>query len=168
MPRRISLEPHLSGAELYKKYLSSKKTCERDRYQVLWLLSQGKTTSQIAEVTRFHARGVRALVQRYNKGGPEAMLDRRSQGSGAPSRLNPAQLKALEAALEQDPVEGGRWNSIKVAAWIERETGVATKKQLGWVYLKRLDYALRIPRRRHKKGDLEAKDDFKKKTSPGS
>ncbi len=162
MSRRVKLEPHLSEAELESRYKASERATERDRYQVLWLLSRGKTTAEIAEVTRFHVRGVRTLVARYNEGGPDAMLDRRRHNRSA-TRLTDDQLKDLELALGNVPPGGGLWDSVKVAAWIEQKTGKPALPQLGWDYLKRLEYALRVPRRRHKKGDVEEQNEFKKK-----
>jgi len=163
MPRRISVEPHLSEQELFKRYKSLDSNTERDRYHILWLVSRGKTSEEVADVTGANVRGVRTLVRRYNKGGPDAMIDRRRH-NGSKKRLTDEQIKELEEALGEDPPEGGLWNSVKVAAWIEHKTGVRTLPQLGWDYLKRLEYALRVPRRRHKKGDPAKADDFKKKS----
>ena len=122
MPRRVKLEPHLSGDELYKQYTNSKRATERDRYHALWLLSTGKTTREVSEITRFHIRGVRELVKRYNAGGPDSMLDKR-RNNGSKRRLSAEQCKELESALGQPHPDGGLWNGPKVAAWIENKTG---------------------------------------------
>lgn len=162
MPRRVKLKPHLTGDELYERYIKSKRATERDRYHALWLLSTGKTTRDVSQVTRFGVRGVRNLAKRYNDGGPDSMLDRRRNNTSE-KRLNPEQCKELEQALNKPPPDGGLWSGPKVAAWIQEKTGKATLPQLGWDYLNHLDFALRVPRRRHKKGDPEQADEFKKK-----
>lgn len=166
MPKLLSLEPHATQEQLYKLYLDSQRPCERDRYHAIWLFSCGKRTAEVADVTRFSARGLRVLVRRYNAGGLQAMEDKRRHTPGAKSVLSSQQCQRLKQALAGPPPDGGLWDSLKVAAWIQSETGYPANKQLGWDYLKRLDYVLRVPRRRHRKGDPELQEQFKKKTCP--
>jgi hypothetical protein len=44
MPKRLTIEPHLSIKELENRYRAAKNPVERSHYQIVWLLAQGKTT----------------------------------------------------------------------------------------------------------------------------
>ena len=48
--------------------------------------------------------------------------------------------------------------------WIEDKSGkkIASKKQRGWEYLKRLGQSPKVPRPHHKKADLHEREAFKK------
>lgn len=37
MPKRVSIEDHLSVAELEKRYRQAKEPIERSHYQIIWL-----------------------------------------------------------------------------------------------------------------------------------
>jgi hypothetical protein len=50
MPKRISIEPHLSLDELYRRYRQA-TTVERSHYQIVWRLASGSSTGEVAEVT---------------------------------------------------------------------------------------------------------------------
>ncbi len=51
MPKTIKLEPHLGSKELEDRYRKARDPVERSHYQILWLISEGKTTTQVMEVT---------------------------------------------------------------------------------------------------------------------
>ena len=51
MPKRIKITPHLSTDELEKRYRQATNAIERSRYQIIWLLAQGRSTKEVAEVT---------------------------------------------------------------------------------------------------------------------
>jgi len=53
MPKKIKLEPHLSSEELEELYRGARDPILRSHYQIVWLISQGKTTSQVMEVTGY-------------------------------------------------------------------------------------------------------------------
>ena len=44
MPRRLSIQEHLSVDELERNYRATYDPIERTRYQIIWLLAKGKTT----------------------------------------------------------------------------------------------------------------------------
>ncbi len=48
MPKRISIEPHLSIEELEQRYRQGKDPIERSHYQIIWLLAQGRTSEEVA------------------------------------------------------------------------------------------------------------------------
>lgn len=68
MNKRISLKAHLSGEQIETRYRKAKDAVERSHWQIIWLLAQGKTAQQIAEVTGYSYDWIRCIVHRYNQG----------------------------------------------------------------------------------------------------
>jgi transposase len=166
MPKTIKLEPYLGSKELENRYREAKDPVARSHYQILWLVSQGKTTTQVMEVTGYSRGWIQQLARRYNADGPDALGDRRHQNPGAKERalLDPDQQRELAEALRKPPPDGGMWNSRKVGEWIEAKTGkaVSNKKQRGWEYLRRLGHSPKAPRPHHQKADEREQEAFKK------
>src|SRR5215204_5186860 len=91
MPKTIKIVPYLDSEELEDRYRKAHDPVERSHYQILWLISEGKTTTQVMEVTGYSRGWIQQLTRRYNADGPEALGDRRHrkpgrQGSGAAHR----------------------------------------------------------------------------------
>ena len=166
MPKTIKLEPHLDKKELEHRYRKAKDPVLRSHYQILWLISEGKSTSQVMEVTGYSRGWIQQLARRYNASGPLALGDRRHQNPGAKERalLSADQQEELREALLKPPPEGGMWNSPKVGEWIERKTGkvLSQKRQRGWEYMRKLGNTPKVPRPRHKKADIHEQEAFKK------
>jgi transposase len=166
MPKTIKIVPHLSSKELENRYRKAHDPVLRSHYQILWLISQGKTTTQVMEVTGYSRGWIQQLARRYNAGGPEALGDRRHRNPGARDRalLDQDQQQELAEALRKPPEDGGMWNSRKVGEWIEAKTGqaVSNKKQRGWEYLRKLGNSPKVPRPHHAKADKREQEAFKK------
>jgi transposase len=166
MPKKIKLEPHLSSEELENRYRKAKDPVLRSHYQIVWLISEGKSTTQVMEVTGYSRGWIQQLARRYNERGPEALGDRRHQNPGAKHRalLDSDQQRDLAEALKKPPEDGGMWNSRKVGEWIEDKTAkkVASKKHRGWEYLKKLGNSPKVPRPHHKKANKHEQEAFKK------
>jgi hypothetical protein len=92
---------------------------ERD-FPLLWLMKEGHTPDEIALMLGSTARWVRTMVQRWNRAGEQALLDRRRTLPGARPLLSIEQQKQLDHALDQPPADGGLWSGPKVAAWMPR------------------------------------------------
>jgi transposase len=166
MPKTIKLEPHLGSEELENRYRKARDPVLRSHYQIVWLISEGKTTRQVMEATGYSGGCIQQLARRYNAGGPEALGDRRHRNPGAKERalLDPDQQRELAEALRKPPEDGGMWSSRKVGEWIEAKTGkaVSNKKQRGWEYLRKLGNTPKAPRPHHAKADKSEQEAFKK------
>ena len=141
---------HLSLRQLEARYRASHHAMEARRLQAIWLLAQGRTVLEAAEVLAFVPRWVEQLAARYNASGPEALGDRRRRNGRPASLLTPELLAALARRLKKPPEDGGLWSGPKVAAWMARHLGLAAvHPQRGWEALKRLEWSLQAPRPRH-------------------
>src|SRR5215208_3322477 len=86
MPKRLELLPHASTEELERRYRKAKDPVERSHRQIVWLLSEGRTTEEVCEVTGYSPGWVRRIAHRYNERGVEGLGDRRHQNPGARGR----------------------------------------------------------------------------------
>ena len=160
MARRTRLEPHLTQDELKQRYLKTEDLSERRHFHVLWLISQGETQARTANVVGISDRWVQEIVKRYNAGGAEAMRDRRHDHPGVARTLNADGERALQAALQGRPADGGFWTSKKTAAWIRDYTGRPACSVTGWRTLHRLGQTPQRPRPRDKRADPQAQEAF--------
>src|SRR5437879_3111135 len=92
MARKLKLEAHLKSDELEKRYRDAKDSVERSQWQIVWLLSIGKSSAEVSEVTGYCVDWIRKIVRRYNHDGVQAIGDQRHH--------NPGQARLLSA--EQD------------------------------------------------------------------
>jgi transposase len=141
---------HLPVEELEVRYRAARDVTEARHLQAIWLLAQGRTVLEVAEVLAFVPRWVEQLAQRYNTSGPEALGDRRRRNGRTASLLTPGVLAALAERLKEPPEDGGLWSGPKVAAWMARHLGLAAvHPQRGWEALQRLERSVQAPRPRH-------------------
>jgi transposase len=135
---------------LEARYRASHDATEARHLQAIWLLAQGRTVLEVAEVLAFVPRWVEQLAARYNASGPEALGDQRRRNGRAASLLTEAVLAALAERLEEPPEDGGVWSGPEVAAWMARHLSLAkVHPQRGWEALQRLGWSLQAPRPRH-------------------
>src|SRR3712207_6661081 len=53
MPKRLHLEAHLSSPELERYYRKARDPVERTHLHIIWLLSRGRRTREVAEATGY-------------------------------------------------------------------------------------------------------------------
>jgi transposase len=141
---------HLPVTELEARYRAARDVTEARHYQAIWLLAQGRTVLEVAEVLAFVPRWVEELAARYNASGPEALGDRRRHNGRAASLLTEAVLSALAKRVRTPPEDGGVWSGPKVAVWMARRLGLAkVHPQRGWEALQRIGWSAQTPRPRH-------------------
>lgn len=173
MPKRLELSPHASTEELEHRYRKAKDPVERSHRQIVWLLSEGRTTEEVCRVTGYSPGWVRQIARRYNERGVEGLGDRRHANPGARERAlldEEGQEELREALLEGSPPGGGMWSGPKVARWIEQKTGMErVHAQRGWEYLKKVRMSPQVPRPSNAQGaDSDEREAFKKTFPSGS
>src|SRR5918992_2429554 len=101
---------HLSVEELEARYRAAQDATEARHLQAIWLLAQGRTVLEVAEVLAFVPRWVEQLAARYNASGPEALGDQRRRNGKAASLLTAAVLAAFAERGPAPPGGGGVWS----------------------------------------------------------
>ena len=168
MPKRIELSPHATTEELEHRYKKAKDPVERSHFQIVWLLSEGKGTEEVSEVSGYSPGWVRKIARRYNEQGVQGLGDRRHHNPGAKERalLDEAGEEELREALQEPPptwVGGGMWSGPKVALWIAHRNGVEkVHAQRGFEYLRRARYSPQVPRPSNARAEDSEKEAFKK------
>jgi transposase len=152
--------------ELEQRYRRARDPVARSQWQIVWLLSSGLATAEVARVTRYSAGWVREVAKRYREEGPAGIGDRRHGNPGAAPLLDAAQQAQLRAALAGPAPDGGLWTCRSVAAWISQRRGRPVSMQRGWEWMRRLGFTPQRPRPRATRADPAAQAVFKKGGSP--
>lgn len=168
MPRPLRVVPHQSVDALEAHYRQAHDPVTRSQSQMVWLLAQGRTSAEVAEVTGYGRAWVREVLRRYNAGGLDALGDRRHQNPGNEPMLDDALCEALSEALKGPAPDGGLWDGAKARRWISEQLGRPVGKVQGWRWLRRLGWTPQSPRPHHARGDRAAQEAFKKTSPPAS
>jgi transposase len=167
MARRIHLRPYLSVDELEHRYRAAKEPNERTWWQILWLLAQGRTATELSAVIGYRAYWIGQIAKRYNEQGPDGMRNRRHTTSYRPAPILSADLQEeLRAAFSQAAAQNQRWTGTDVAAWMSQRLGRPVSYSLGWSYLVKLKHSQQRPRPQHALADPEEQETFKKSSDP--
>ncbi|VEP14477.1 conserved hypothetical protein [Hyella patelloides LEGE 07179] len=166
MPKKAYLASHLNTLELKKRYQQSKNPIESRRWHLLWKIAQGWTIKNSAIAVGLSYGYAQRIVRNYNQYGVIGVKikprGKEKHSGGKAALLSSEQFQKLTHALESKPSDGGIWTGVKVARWIEKETGKERVwNQRGWDYLKKCSYSWQRPRRKHSKGNLIEQNLFK-------
>ena len=166
MPKKAYLASHLNTHELKKRYQQGKNPVESRRWHLLWKIAQGWTIKNSAVAVGISYGYAQRIVSDYNRNGVAGIRVKsrkeKKHTGGKVALLSKEQFHKLVQALESKPIDGGIWTGVKVARWIEEETGrKRVWNQRGWDYLKKCSYSWQRPRRKHSKGDLIEQNLFK-------
>jgi transposase len=163
MGRHIHLQPHLSIDELEHRYRTAKEPNERTWWQILWLLVQGRTATELSAVIGYRAYWIGQIAKRYNEQGPEGMRNRRHTTSYRPAPvLSPEQQEELRATFSEAAARNEHWTGTDVATWMSQRLGHPISYGLGWSYLVKLKHSQQRPRPQHALADPEEQQAFKK------
>ena len=170
MPKRIELKPHLTTAELYRRYRQCREPQEKARWRALHLISQGTRAAEAARRVGRTSGWVTQLTQRYNARGAQAVATRRDAVKPGPKpSLKAEAASELDAALRATAPDGGLWTAPKVARWIAERTGQSVHETTAWRAMRRLGFTLQVPRPRHRRAaSAEEQAAFKKSSATRS
>lgn len=170
MPKRIELKPHLTTAELYRRYRQCREPQEKARWRALHLISQGTRAADAARRVGRTSGWVTQLTQRYNERGAEAVAAKRGAVKPGPKpSLHAQAADELDAALRAPAPDGGLWTAPKVASWIAERTGQHVHETTAWRAMRRLGFTLQVPRPRHRRAaSAEEQAAFKKSSATRS
>lgn len=167
MPQPITLKPHLSTEELYRRYRACRHAQEKVRWRALYLISHGEQANRAAHRVGRTSGWITQLARRYNERGAEVVPNQKGDVScGTKPHLDTKAALALDLALRSTAPDGGLWTAPKVAAWIAERTGQTVHQSTAWRYMRRLGFTLQVPRPRHRRrATLEEQADFKKSSA---
>ena len=162
MAKRVEVKTEETAEALHERYRKAQNPVERTHWHILWLLKEGKSPQEVADLLGYSAAWVRAIVRRWHTAGAQGIKDHRRELPGAKPLLCPEPQAELAQALQQPPVEGGLWSGPKVALWMQAKVGRPVAGRRGWDYVQRLGYSTRVPRPQHAKADEAEQEAFKK------
>ena len=145
-----TIKPHLGTVELEGRYETAGDPIAKSHFHALWLLSSGYDVDEVAEILSFSSRWVKALIKRYNEGGPDRLGDQRVNNGTSPTILTREALAGLLERIKAPPDDGGLWSGPKVARWLAKFHSLkSVHDQRGWDALIAIEYSIQQPRPRH-------------------
>ena len=131
---------------------------EQRRLEAARLFAGGATQAAVARTLGVSAQAACVCSRRWRQGGVPAL--RGAGRAGRRPRLSPAELEAVDQALRKGPEVFGfdtdLWTLARIAAVIERLTGVRFHPGHVWYLLRGLGWSLQRPARRATERDEAA------------
>lgn len=103
---------HLSVEELEARYETASETIAKSHFHAIWLLALGHLVPQVAKLLSFSTRWVKALVARYNAGGPSLRRPARRKRDRETILMSQA-LSAPKQRIKTPPDDGGLWTGAE-------------------------------------------------------
>lgn len=144
------------------------ETLRKRRLEAARLFSEGARQADVARRLRVSRVSAMRWYQVWRKSGRSGLGEARPLGR--PSRLSPAQLKGIVAALLKGPRAQGYttelWTLPRVAVVVERVSGVRYHPGHVWRVLRGLGWSLQRPTLRARERDEEAIARWKRQDWP--
>ena len=132
------------------------------------MVAHGLSCPDVGRLLGDAPRTVEYWVKRFERDGLAGLSD--GERSGRPSRLSPAQLQRVEAALRRSPADYGLsttlWDGKTLSAFLEQKVGVTIGTRQCQRLFRRLGFRLRKPRPELAHADPELQLTHKK--TPGA
>ena len=126
MPAAVSLRKDFSAGDLRRLAKRTKDNNQGRRLLSLAAVLEGMSRADAARIGGMDRQTLRDWVHRFNKSGPEGLLD--SWWSGPAPRLSPDQKAALVSIVEAGPDPAGdgvvRWRRADLKRVIQERFGV--------------------------------------------
>lgn len=157
--------PEFSKAELTKLYQKEKNAKAKLRLLATILRKEGKSLDFISESVQTPKTTVHDWLKRLESEGLDGLID--NSRPGRPSWLSQEQKEELEKMLSGSPEEQGIpfkiWTTSLVQYIIHELFNVTYKPRNVQKLVKKLGFAIKVPRSRNKKASTKAQEEFKKK-----
>ena len=141
---------------------------ERRRMEAARLLREGLSQSEVARELGVHRQSVSRWARELEQSGVRGL--RQAKRTGRPPKLNPAQLRDLERALQRGPeafgFASGLWTASRVRAVIEYRTGVRYHEDHVWRILRKLNWSCQRPSGKALERDEQAIRQWQRVTWP--
>jgi transposase len=164
MPSAVTLRTEFSASELRRLAKVSKDANQSRRLLSLAAVRDGMNRADAARIGGMDRQTLRDWVHRFNKAGPDGLLD--AWASGPTPRLSPGQKAELAAIVEAGPdrqIDGVvRWRRIDLQRVIRERFGVAYHERYVGTLLQRLGFSHMSARPRHPGQNAEIIEAFKK------
>ena len=158
--RHVEIIWQESEAELKQRYQHESHRQRRTRLQALWLMRQGKSMGEVAQVVAIHPHTLQTWAAWYREGGLGEVLRRlKGQGAGGHNAyLTPLQQKTL-----RQQVANGRFKSVwEAIGWVTDRWGIEYSADGMYALLARQRAKLKIPRPQAAKADVQQQERWKK------
>ena len=164
MPSAVTLRRDFSANELRRLAKGSKDANQSRRLLSLAAVVEGMNRADAARIGGMDRQTLRDWVHRFNKTGPDGLLD--GWASGPTPRLSPAQKTELAALVETGPhreVDGVvRWRRVDLKRVINKRFGIDYHERYVGTLLKQLGFSHMSARPRHPGQDAQIIEAFKK------
>ena len=164
MPGAVRLRDDYSAEELRALAKRSRDANQSRRLLSLAAIRDGKDRGEAAKIGAMDRQTLRDWVHRFNRAGPDGLLDHWT--SGPTPRLSADQLAQLAAIVETGPdrkVDGVvRWRRIDLKHVIAARFGVDYHQRYVGKLLKKLGFSHMSARPRHPAQDERIVEAFKK------
>ena len=168
MAAAVGLRDGFTAAVLRRLAQSRRDGGQVRRLLALAVIYDGGSRSEAARIGGVGLQTVRDWVLRFNRDGPDGLVDGKAPG-GRP-RLDAAQRAALAAAVESGPIPAAhgvvRWRLVDLVQWIRDEFAVSISTQTLSRELRAMGYRKLTARPRHHAQGADAIDVFKKISPP--
>jgi putative transposase len=164
MPSAVTLRRDFSANELRRLAKGSKDANQSRRLLSLAAVVEGMNRADAARIGGMDRQTLRDWVHRFNKAGPDGLLD--AWANGPTPRLSPAQKTELAALVETGPhreVDGVvRWRRVDLKRVINERFGIDYHERYVGTLLKQLGFSHMSARPRHPGQDAQIIEAFKK------
>ena len=157
-PLRIDWHENDTSESLKEAYQSQADVRIRTRLHLLWLVRSGWQIKAASDAVGAHYRSAQRWIEWYRDGGLDEVVSRRMGGVGQPGFLSEDQERGLV-----EEVGSGRFRTAgEIADWVECEYGVRFRGNSIYSVLERLGCSPKVPRPRHQKAEVRARESWKK------
>lgn len=168
MAAAVGLRADFTATDLRRLAQSRRDAGQVRRLLALAVIYGGGSRSEAARTGGVGLQTVRDWVLRFNRHGPDGLIDGKAPG-GRP-RLDANQRAALAAAVERGPIPAAhgvvRWRLVDLVQWIRDEFAVSISTQTLSRELRAMGYRKLTARPRHHAQDADAIPTFKKTSPP--